>query len=62
MTIWDEYPDIHAQALCRAGNCFLLTRDTDYKNRARQELTRCYNRYPGSSWASQARDLEGTIR
>jgi tetratricopeptide (TPR) repeat protein len=54
--LWEE-SEFHAQALCRAGNCFLLAREEGYKERARYELTECIRRYPGSSWAAMARKL-----
>jgi tetratricopeptide (TPR) repeat protein len=60
--LWDDQPEYHAKALCLAGNCFLLARDTDFRERARAELTRCVQMYPGTVWAKKADDLIATIR
>jgi tetratricopeptide (TPR) repeat protein len=55
--LWESQPDYHAQALCRAGNCFLLARDYDFGARAYRELVECAQRYPGSHWAQKAQSL-----
>jgi tetratricopeptide (TPR) repeat protein len=55
--LWEEFPEHHAKALCRAGNCFLLAREGNFGARARRELGDCLRLHPGTSWAEKARDL-----
>jgi tetratricopeptide (TPR) repeat protein len=55
--LWEDQPEFHAKALCLAGKCFLLARDTDFKQRAYQELRRCIDWYQGSYWAQEASKL-----
>jgi tetratricopeptide (TPR) repeat protein len=55
--LWEDQPEFHAKALFRAGNCFLLARDKDFKQRAYYELKRCIDYYAGSYWAAEAEKL-----
>jgi tetratricopeptide (TPR) repeat protein len=55
--LWEDFPEFHAKALCRAGKCFLLVRDNDFKNRARGEFQRCISWYQGSYWAQEAEKM-----
>jgi tetratricopeptide (TPR) repeat protein len=50
--------EVVAKALYYAGECFYrLQEGEDWKLRARKELAACYNRFPNSPWAAQARKL-----
>jgi len=56
VVLWPE-SSFHAKALLRAGNCFMLVRDPDFKSNAARELNECKNRYPSSPEAKEAAQL-----